>query len=198
MPIETEKGPGGVDASYGPRETMEDRAFDPLQQYGKGYKIGLDGPITGSGASGSPNEGDVLTFEGGEVKWVSRSEFVSSALGHTLLRTLVERTMLLCLSLLDRSPFLLTAWQLVTTQATITTLFRLIRMETPLLKRWSLLVGSLSVSRLTPSLVKPLLLETANQADIHVSPGPWVCSQPRKPETTKPPTSIVRKGVSHL
>ena len=80
MPIETDKGPGGVDASYGPRETMEDRAFDPLQQYGKGYKIGLDGPITGSGASGSPNEGDVLTFEGGEVKWVSRSEFVSSAL----------------------------------------------------------------------------------------------------------------------
>jgi Major tropism determinant N-terminal domain len=50
MPIDKDKGPGGIDSSYGRRLTLATRAFDTLQKYGEGFVEGITtGAPTGSG-----------------------------------------------------------------------------------------------------------------------------------------------------
>lgn len=64
MPIENDKGPGGVDASYGPRGTLQSRVYDSAQKYGDTFREGGDGPAGGSGSIEASSGLLINTVEG--------------------------------------------------------------------------------------------------------------------------------------
>lgn len=45
MPIENDKGPGGVDAAYGKRTTLPARSYDVTKRYGDTFREDGDGPV---------------------------------------------------------------------------------------------------------------------------------------------------------